>query len=155
MKRHSRNWKVGLVIGFCLGLPGIVWAGPYVNVMQPCDCPPTHYSALHVLTPAFYRWAAFCQGPCRYIFAKNVNPDVPPVPWITKYHCPSINPMQFTVENYPGLNGQIPASTYQSAARTQQPQPQEGPPQQLPPPRIEEEKQPEVLPQPKEEPAKK
>lgn len=152
MLRHSHRWIVGLFVGACLGVPSFVAAGPYVNVMQPCDCPPTHYSALHVLTPAFYRWAAFCQGPRCYIFAPNKYPDLPPVPWITKYHCPSVNPLQFSVQNYVGLNGVIPTSTYPSPPTTPQ-APRQTPPQELPPPRVE--KQPEKLPKPKEEPDKK
>jgi hypothetical protein len=153
MKRRIASGAAGLILGACLSLPGAAVAGPYVNVMQPCDCPPTHYSAFHVLSPRFYRWAAFCQGPCRYTFAKNYHPDILPTYWITKYHCPSINPLQFAVENYPGLGGPGVATAYQPAQQQQpaeQKEPAEKVPQLLPPPK-EEQKAPQLLPPPKEE----
>ena len=153
MKRWIASRAAGLILGACLGLPAAAVSGPYVNVMQPCDCPPTHYSAFHVLTPVFYRWAAFCQGPARYTFAKNCHPDIPPTYWITKYHCPSVNPLQMAVQNYPGLGGPNVATAYQSAQQ-QQPAEQKGAaenvPQLLPPP-TDEKKAPERLPPPKEE----
>jgi hypothetical protein len=154
MKRWSRNRIASLVVGCWLGLAGSASAGPYVNLMQPCDCPPTHYSALHVLTPFAWRWAAWCQGPCRYTFAKIRHPDIPPTPHVIKYHCPSINPLQFSLANYPGLDGNAPASIYPSPPVTPQP-PRENPPQELPPPREEKGKAPEKLPPPTEEPRKK
>jgi hypothetical protein len=154
MTRRIVGGAAGLILGACLGLPAAAVAGPYVNVMQPCDCPPTHYSAFHVLTPRFYRWAAFCQGPGRYIFAPNCHPDIPPTYWITKYHCPSVNPLQMAVQSFPGLGGPSVASAYQSAQPQQQPAEQKGPaetgPQVLPPPK-EEKKAPQLLPPPKEE----
>jgi hypothetical protein len=154
MKRWSRYGMAGLFIGWCVGLTGSADAGPYVDVMQPCDCPPTHYSAFHVLTPIAWRWAAWCQGPCRYTFAKNLFPDVPPTFRVVRYHCPSVNPLQFSVENYPGLDGNIPGSTYATAQSAQRPQ--QNPPQELPPPREETGKlpQPEKLPPPTPEPEK-
>jgi hypothetical protein len=154
MKRWSRNGMVGLVAGCWLGLVGSAGAGPYVNVMQPCDCPPTHYSAMHVLTPAFYRWAAWCQGPCRYTFARVLHPDIPTTNYIKRYHCPSVNPLQFSVENYPGLGGPPPSSAYQSQSPRENP-PRENPPQELPPPREEKMRPPEKLPPPRPEPDKK
>jgi hypothetical protein len=150
MKRINGGWVAGLIVGACLGLPGRVGAGPYVNVMQPCDCPPTHYSAFHVLTPIAYRWAAWCRGPCRYTFAKILHPDIPPTDYITKYHCPSINPLQFSVINYPGLGGPPPGSTYQSPpAAPKEMSKEKERPQELPPPTKAE--APELLPAPKEE----
>ncbi len=152
MKRCIRNRVIGLLVGFWLSVAGAASAGPYVNLMQPCDCPPTHYSAMHVLTPFAWRWAAWCQGPCRYTFAKNKFPDIPPTPHVVRYHCPSINPRQFSIENYPGLDGNPPTSIYPIPPVTPQP-PRQSPPQELPPPR--EEKKPEKLPPPIEEPEKK
>jgi hypothetical protein len=160
MKRWSRYGIAGLLVGCGLSLIGSADAGPYVNVMQPCDCPPNHYSAFHVLTPVAWRWAAWCQGPCRYTFAKNIFPDVPPTHRVVRYHCPSVNPLQFSVENYPGLDGNIPASTYPSSQPSSLRPPQENPPQELPPPREETGKRPdrlqppEKLPPPREEPNK-
>lgn len=141
----------GLVVGCWLGLTGSADAGPYVNLMQPCDCPPNHYTAFHVLTPAAWRWAAWCQGPCRYTFAKNKFPDVPPTHRVVRYHCPSVNPRQFELENYPGLDGNIPASIYSSPQPGLRP-PQENPPQELPPPREDTGKRPERLPPPEKLP---
>jgi hypothetical protein len=142
----------GLIGGACLLLARGASAGPYVEVMQPCDCPPTHYSALHVLTPIAYRWAAWCQGPCRYTFVKNYYPTVAPTDYVTKYHCPSVNPLQFSVLNYPGLMLPPPGSTYQSPSRPQQQKQREKQPQELPSPKVDN--QPELLPPPKEEPKK-
>jgi hypothetical protein len=156
MKRRIASGAAGLILGACLGLPAAAVAGPYVNVMQPCDCPPTHYSAFHVLTPVFYRWAAWCQGPCRYTFAPNYHPDIPPTYWITKYHCPSVNPLQFAMQNYPGLGGPNVSASYQSAQQRDQQQTAErtrsveGGPQLSPGPK-EEKKAPQLLPPPKEE----
>ena len=154
MKRWSRNGMVGLLVGCWLGLAGSASAGPYVDVMQPCDCPPTHYSAFHVLTPVYYRWIAWCRGPNNYTFAKTLHPDTATTSYIKKYHCPSVNPLQFALQNYPGLNGTLPRSTYQSSAQTAQ-APQANPPLELHPPREEKLKAPETLPPPKEEPDKK
>lgn len=153
MKRESRNVVAGLLVGCWLGLAGPAAAGPYVNLMQPHDCPPTHYSALHVLTPVFYRWAAWCQGPRRYTFAKILNPDIQPKHYKLRYHCPSINPLQFELETYPGLNGNPPASLYPTPPPRPQ-VPREYPPQELPQPREEKRKPPEKLPLPREEPDK-
>lgn len=155
MTRWRRYGMVGLLMGCWIGLTESAGAGPYVNVMQPCDCPPTHYSAFHVLTPIAWRWAAWCQGPCRYTFAKNKFPDVAPTYHVVRYHCPSVNPRQFSIENYPGLDGNIPGSTYESPQQGQRPQ-QQNPPQELPPPREETGKmpKPERLPPPIPEPEK-
>ena len=150
MKRWNRNGMAALLVGCWLGLAGFASAGPYVNVMQPCDCPPNHYSAFHVLTPSAWRWAAWCQGPCRYTFAKNKHPEIPPTYQVIRYHCPSVNPLQFSLENYPGLNGNPPASAYPSPPATSQP-----PPRELPPPREEKLKPAEKLPPPRVEPDKK
>jgi hypothetical protein len=141
-----------VLVGAWLTASEFVHAGPYVNVMQPCDCPPTHYSALHVLTPSLYRWAAWCQGPCRYTFAKNRHPETLPTDRVVKYHCPSINPRQFSMENYPGLYSSPPSSSYSSPSSTQGPQ--LNPPRELPP-RDEKGKPPEKLPLPFEQPDKK
>ena len=148
--RRNRRWMAGLIVGACLGLPALATAGPVVNIMQPCDCPCTHYSALHVLTPVLYRWAAFCQGPCRYTFARNKHPDIPPVDHFRPYHCPSVNPLRFSMQTYiglgndgyPGLGGPVPCSCYQSQIQQQAPEKAKtaAPPQLLPPPRAEPEK---------------
>ncbi len=114
MTRTRRTGVAALIAAACLALPAGVSAGPYVDVMQPCDCPPTHYSALHVLTPVFYRWAAWCQGPAHYTFAPIYHPDIPPVTNFNPYHCPSVNPLQFSVNHYVGLGSPTPCSTYQS-----------------------------------------
>jgi hypothetical protein len=153
MKPGKRGWMAGLIVAASLlGARGAS-AGPYVNVMQPCDCPPTHYSAFHVLTPIVYRWTAWCWGPRRYTFAKNLYPSVVPTHYVTRYHCPSINPLQFSVINYPGLTGPAPGSSYQSPPRpAQQRRQRETPPEELPSPKVE--KEPELLPPPKEEPKK-
>jgi hypothetical protein len=148
MKRRSHCLRMGLLMGCCLFLSRTASAGPYVNVMQPCDCPPTHYSAMHVLTPVMYRWAAWCQGPCRYTFARVLRPEIPSTFHVKKYHCPSVNPLQFSLANYPGLSGSPPASSYQSP---QTPQSQQAQPQELPPPREDKMKAPEELKMPKEE----
>lgn len=149
MKPRNYGWAAGLMLGASLLLAKGANAGPYIEVMQPCDCPPSHYSALHVLTPVGYRWAAWCWGPRHYIFARNTYPSVVPTDYITKYHCPSINPLQFSVLNYPGLSEPPPGSTHRATPR---PQKQRAtPPQQLPPPKAET---PELLPPPKEEPKK-
>lgn len=147
MKSLSRKGMAGVVIGCWLGFTVSANAGPYVNPMQPCDCPPTHYSAFHVLTPIAWRWAAWCQGPCRYTFAKNMFPCIPPTYRVVRYHCPSVNPLQFSLENYPGLDGNIPASTFPSSQPSLRP-PQQNPPQELPPPREEKGTRPEKLPAP-------
>ena len=105
--RQNRRRMAGLLVGACLGLPTAANAGPVVNIMQPCDCPCTHYSAMHVLTPVLYRWAAFCQGPCRYTFARNWHPDLPPVDHFRPYHCPSVNPLRFSVQTYIGLANDV------------------------------------------------
>ncbi len=137
----NRRWVAGLILGACLVLPAGVSAGPYVNVMQPCDCPPTHYSALHVLTPTFYRWAAWCQGPSRYTFACIQNPEIQPNYYIKPYHCPSVNALQYAVNNYPGLGGLVPSSTYKSPPRPRKKSSEKesspSGPQLLPPPREE------------------
>lgn len=150
MKRWSRKGTVGLLVGSWLALTGIVRAGPYVDVMQPHDCPPTHYSALHVLTPSLYRWAAWCQGPRCYTFAKIMHPDVPTTNRVVKYHCPSINPIKFSLANYPGLEGAPPSSTYQSQAQA----PTENRAPELLPPVPEMGKPAEKLPPPHEAPQK-
>ena len=139
----------GLLVGSWLALTGIVQAGPYVNLMQPCDCPPTHYSAMHVLTPSFYRWAAWCQGPCRYTFAKVLRPEIPPTNRVVKYHCPSINPLKFSLANYPGLEALPPSSTYQSPPAAT---PRENPSQELSQPRPDMVKPAEKLPPAREDP---
>lgn len=154
MKRQHGNGIVCLFVSCWLGLTGSACAGPCVNLMQPCDCPPNHYSAYQVLTPAFYRWAAWCQGPCRYTFARVLHPDVQPSYYIKKYHCPSVNPLQFSLENYPGLNGTLPASTYQSPSELAQAK-RATPPPELPPSLQEKAPAPEKLPPPREEPDKK
>ncbi len=145
MKRWQRKKIMGLLAGCWLGLAGTAWAGPYVNLMQPCDCPPNHYSALHVLTPVLWRWAAWCQGPSRYTFARTLHPDVPTTYYFKRYHCPSVNPLQFALQNYPGLNGTPPSSSYQSQTQTEQA------PRELPPPRPEKLRAPEQLGMPREE----
>ncbi len=154
MKRWHCNGIVWLFVGCWLGLAGSACDGPYVNLMQPCDCPPNHYSAYEVLTPAFYRWAAWCQGPCRYTFARVLHPDLQPSYYIKKYHCPSVNPLQFALETYPGLNGTLPASTYQSPSALGQQQ-LKGRQPELPAPQPEKLQAPERLPPPREEPIKK
>jgi hypothetical protein len=136
MMGRKRGWLAGLLGAAGLVLPAIVQAGPYVNVMQPCDCPPTHYSAMHVLTPSFYRWAAWCQGPCRYTFAPIHHPDIAPIANFNPYHCPSVNPLQFSVNHYVGLGGAPPSSTYQSPPAPEKKTQEKGP-QLLPPPREE------------------
>ena len=77
MKRWPRKGILGLFVSYWLIQAGTAWAGPYVNAMQPCDCPENHYSAMHVLTPVLWRWAAWCQGPCHYTFARasSRHPD--------------------------------------------------------------------------------
>lgn len=144
--RH--NLLMGLLAAGWLGLAGTVCAGPYVNLMQPCDCPPNHYSAMHVLMPSLWRWAAWCQGPCRYTFARTLHPEVASTYYLKRYHCPSVNPFQFALQNYPGLAGIPPSSSYQSP----QTEPKEKtalapPPRKLTPP--------EVLPPPSEDPDKR
>ena len=159
MRRWQCNGMASLLAVCWFGLAGSAWAGPYVNVMQPCDCPPNHYSALHVLFPAFYRWAAWCQGPCRYTFARALHPDVATTFYLKRYHCPSVNPLQFSLQNYVGLNGTPPSSSYQSSAQTGQAgqavQGGQEPLQQLPPPSAEKLSPPEKLPPPSAEPDKK
>lgn len=120
MKRKHRSGGVYLVVGCWLGLTATASAGPYVNLMQPCDCPPNHYTAMHVLTPAFWRWAAWCQGPCRYTFARVLHPDIATTYYVKKYHCPSVNPLQFAIQNYPGINGTLPQSNYRPSAEVSQ-----------------------------------
>lgn len=154
MMRCNRKGLAGLLMVCWLGFTGAANAGPYVNLMQPCDCPPNHYSAFHVLTPFAWRWAAWCQGPCRYTFAKNKHPDIQPLYRVTRYHCPSVNPLQFSIENYPGLDGHPPVSSYQSPPASPQPPPQY-PPQELPPPREEKLKPAEKLPAPRDVPDRK
>jgi len=154
MKRWHR---MGIICSFVvcwLGLAGSASAGPFINVMQPCDCPPTHYSDLHIITPALYRWAAWCQGPCRYTFARVLRPEIATTTYIKKYHCPSVNPLQFALENYPGLAGTPPASSYQSTSPLSQKQ-QAAPPQEQQAPPQEKGPAPEKLPSPREEPNKK
>src|SRR5579875_3354449 len=148
MKRRQYKGTTGLLLGCWLGLAGTVYAGPYVNLMQPCDCPPNHYSTLHVMVPALYRWAAWCQGPCRYTFARVLHPEIATTTYIKRYHCPSVKPLQFALQNYPGLNGIPPSSSYQSPTETAQAA--RARPQELPP---SEEKAaaPEKLPPPREE----
>jgi hypothetical protein len=150
MKRWSRNCIVGLLVSSWLSLAGVAKAGPYVNLMQPCDCPPNHYSAMHVLMPSLWRWAAWCQGPCHYTFARTLHPDLPPTSCVVRYHCPSVNPLQFSLANYPGLNGSPAASTYQAPAKAETPQGR-NPPQELPIPRQEKGPPAEKLPPPNEE----
>jgi hypothetical protein len=145
MKRWQHKVLACLFASCWLGLAGTVSAGPYVNVMQPCDCPPTHYSSLHIIAPAFYRWAAWCQGPCRYTFARVLRPEVATTYNLKRYHCPAVNPLQFAVQNYVGLGGNIPSSTYQ---------PRQEPTKagELPPPTAENRPAPEKLPPPNVEP---
>jgi hypothetical protein len=154
MKRWQRKAMTGLLLSCWLGLAGTVCAGPYVNLMQPCDCPPNHYSAMHVLTPALWRWAAWCQGPCRYTFARVLHPEVPTTSYVKRYHCPFVNPLQFAVQTYPGMNGIPPSSSYQSPSETDQ-RSQTRQTEELPPPGGDKRPGPEVLPPPREEPAKK
>ncbi|HEY7327010.1 MAG TPA: hypothetical protein VH592_05195 [Gemmataceae bacterium] len=154
MKRSQREATTGLLLVGWLGLAGTVFAGPYVNVMQPCDCPPNHYSAMHVLTPVLWRWAAWCQGPCKYTFARVLRPEIATTTYIKRYHCPFVNPIQFSVQNYPGLNGIPPSSSYQAQSETEQER-QTRPTEELPPPGADKAPPPEKLPPPKEEPAKK
>ena len=152
MKRIHGGWVAVMIAIACLGLPGLVEAGPCVDVMQPCDCPPTHYRAFHILTPIVYRWAAWCWGPRCYTFAKDMHPNIAPTNYVTRYHCPTINPLQFSVLNYPGLGGPPPGSTYQSPqAAPKETRKEKEKPQELPPPKVEA---PELLPAPKEEPKK-
>lgn len=151
MKRVNCKAIVALLVGSWLGWANAAHAGPYVNLMQPCDCPPNHYSAMHVLMPSLWRWAAWCQGPCRYTFARVLTPAVPPTSCVVRYHCPSVNPMQFSLANYPGLNGSLPMSTYQ-APQSAEAQGRQTPPQELPPPRPEKGRPAEKLPVPNEEP---
>ena len=150
MKRWQRKGMVGLLMGWLLGVAGSAWAGPYVNLMQPCDCPPNHYSSMHVLTPFVWRWAAWCQGPCRYTFARVLHPDLCTTFYVKRYHCPFVNPVKFSVQNYVGLNGLPPYSSYQSQAEAEQRSPSALP-------RAGQEKlpAPELLPPAREEPNKK
>jgi hypothetical protein len=145
MKPGQHKGMMGLLIGWGLGLAGTACAGPYVNLMQPCDCPPNHYSALHVMVPAFYRWAAWCQGPCRYTFARVLHPDVATTTYVKRYHCPSVNPFLFALQNYPGLNGIPPSSSYQTPSEMAQARSRELPPSE------EKPQSPEKLPPPHEE----
>src|SRR5579884_379950 len=154
MKRWQHKGMMGLLMAWWLSLAGSAWAGPYVNLMQPCDCPPNHYSAIHVLTPALWRWAAWCQGPCKYTFARVLHPDVPTTFYVKRYCCPFVNPMTFSLPNYPGLNGIPPYSSYQSRSETEQ-RSQRKQPQELPPATEEKLPTPEKLPPPREEPDKK
>ena len=139
--RRNRSGAVGLFVAAWLVLPACVEAGPYINYGQPCDCPPTHYSGFHIATPIFYRWAAWCQGPTRYTFAQIRYPDIASTVNTNTYHCPSVNPLQYSLDHYLGLNGSIPCSIYQSSETDQSPAnqpklvPQPNPPQQLPPPK--------------------
>jgi hypothetical protein len=149
MNCWRRKGMMGLLVGWLLGLTGTVYAGPYVNLMQPCDCPPNHYSALHVMVPAFYRWAAWCQGPCRYTFARVLHPDIATTTYIKRYRCPSVAPLSFELQNYPGLSGTPPTSSYQSQAETAQARPRLL--QELLSPREEKAPGPERLPPPREE----
>src|SRR5262249_45070888 len=71
-----------------------------------------------------------------------------------KYHCPSVNPLQFALENYPGVAGTPPASSYQSTSPLSQKQ-QAAPPQEQQAPPQEKGPAPEKLPVPREEPSKK
>jgi hypothetical protein len=145
MKAARRIRLAGLILGVCLGSTSGAGSGPYVNLMQPCDCPPNHYSALHVLVPSFYRWAAWCQGPCRYTFVKD-RYCIPPTHNINPYHCPAANPMQFSLNHYIGLSGDTPRSTFQAPEQPRKKQEQQAKqeqpqgPQLLPPPRPEPEK---------------
>jgi hypothetical protein len=155
MKGTDRKWLSGLILGACLGTPGGAFAGPLVNLMQPCDCPPNHYSAMHVLTPTFYRWAAWCHGPCRYTFVKDNHPDVPPTVNFNPYHCPAVNPLQFSMDHYVGLSGGPPRSTYQPPRQPERASPYE-PGTELQQPRKESQPgAPQLLPPPREEPEKK
>jgi hypothetical protein len=106
----------GLLTAAFLALSATANAGPYVNLTQPCDCPPNHYSAFHYITPVFYRWAAWCHGPCRYTMAKNYLPDVKPTFHVCKYHCPAANPRLFSLANYPGIDGRELCSMYPTTA---------------------------------------
>lgn len=157
MKRWQGNGRICFLLPIVLGLARTACAGPYVNVMQPCDCPPNHYSSMHVLVPAFWRWAAWCQGPRRYTFARVLHPDVATTFYLKRYHCPSVNPLQFALQTYPGLNGIPPSSSYQSPSETgQSRQPgRAGPPGELPQPKLDKLPPPEKLPPPREEPDKK
>ncbi|MHB1425583.1 MAG: hypothetical protein ACYC3I_20640 [Gemmataceae bacterium] len=149
MKRWQRKGMMGLFVGCSLVLAGTASAGPYVNLMQPCDCPPNHYSAMHVLTPIAWRWAAWCQGPCKYTFARVLNPDIPTTYNVKKYCCPSVNPLQFSVQNYVGLGGNVPSSQHQTPPQAQLDSGKT--PQQDLPPNGEERPRPEKLPAPREE----
>lgn len=154
MKLCPRNGVVYFSVACWLGLAASASAGPVVNLMQPCDCPPNHYSAFEILTPSWYRWAAWCQGPCRYTFARVLHPDIPPPHYIKKYHCPSVNPLQFAIQTYPGLNGTLPQSTFQSTSEMAQVR-RGATPQELPPGMQGKMKAPEQLQMPREEPEKK
>lgn len=154
MKQWQRNGLAGVLMAWGLSWVGLAGAGPYVNVMQPCDCPPNHYSSLHVLVPALWRWAAWCQGPCRYTFTRTLHPDVASTFYFKRYHCPSVNPLQFALQNYPGLAGIPPSSSFQSASQTGQGG-QAAPPREVPPPTPQKLAAPEQLPQPREETDKK
>jgi hypothetical protein len=153
MKRWQRKGMMALLMGCWLGLTGTTWAGPYVNLMQPCDCPPNHYSAMHALTPVLWRWAAWCQGPCRYTFARVLHPDVPTTFYVKRYCCPFVNPLRFSVQNYPGMSGIPPYSSYQSQTEAEVRSPTKQP--QTLPPAEEKPTAPEVLPPPREDTNKK
>jgi hypothetical protein len=149
MKRRNRTAILaGLVIGMGLTWAGAASAGPIVNPMQPCDCPPTHYSAMHVLTPFAWRWAAWCQGPRVYTFAPIHHHDVAANAIVVRYRCPSVDPLQYSLKNYVGLNGSPPTSIYQSPSQTKSettlptlPRPEVGSPvEKLPPPTEKPEK---------------
>ncbi len=144
MIRCKRTKIASLLVGMGLTWAGVVSAGPILNPMQPCDCPPTHYSAMHVLTPFAWRWAAWCQGPRLYTFAPIHHPDVATNSMVVRYRCPTVQPLQYELKNYLGLNGSPPSSTYQSPSPTSKTTGQ----QELPRPNLEY--NPEKLPLPKE-----
>jgi hypothetical protein len=113
MNHDKRGWMAGLALGTFLGLTTAASAGPIFN-QQPCDCPPTHYPILHYTTPAIYRWAAWCRGPAYYTFGKTFHPDLPVVYKAHLYHCPSINPLKFSGDHYPGIAAPPPSSQFPS-----------------------------------------
>lgn len=115
MIRTQRGTVAALTAAALLALSATSHAGPYVNLMQPCDCPPNHYSAFHYITPIAYRWVAWCHGPCCYTMAKNLSPDIKPTFHVCKYHCPAANPLLFSLANYPMLDGRPICSCYTSS----------------------------------------
>jgi hypothetical protein len=116
-RTSAARWAAGL--GLCLTWTAGAGAGPVVDLMQPCDCPPTHYSALHVLTPELYRlnaWSRWWHGQAYWIYPPNYHPEIPLHYHPIHYHCPSVNPLKFSIDHYPGLVAPPPCSCYHSPA---------------------------------------